>query len=629
MSTTLAMSTLAHSIEMANQYGPTNNVFQWLDYTLFFVFLVISSGIGIFFSVTGGRQKTVSEFLLGDRQLAFIPVTLSTSVSYISAITMIGRPSEMYLNGTMFMYADIGALLGFILIPFTFVPLLYPLKITSVFEYLERRFHSYSVRLLGNVLFMLRNVISLGISLYAPCVALERATGGTIKTVYSIIVSGFVATFYTSLGGLKAVVWTDAFQFVVMVAGIVLIIVRSTLDVGGLGLAWQLASNYSRIQFDEISPSLTIRHTVWSVIIGNFFDWFIIGVSPAAVQRYCSLSTQTKARYSVLLSGPASIIITVSSCLAGITVFAFYMKQGCDVYQAGWVGNYDQIIPYYIMDRLSYAGIPGIIVAALFAGSLSNLSSGLAALSATTWEDIIYKFSGRMRDLPASKATYVTKGLVVLYGILTTVMGYLTTSLGGTVLQASISFTGAVGGPFLAMFFLAAFFKHVHYVGVLVGPLVGVAFSLWLSIGSYLLGKQKVSLPSNLANCLFENQTTTLAPTSPIPTTPAPSFRESMMDSFYSISYLWYGTFGILITILTALLITGIIGKPKKPTDPNLLFHFGMCRNNEDDIKNCSFSVDEEDAYNQSNNRLMGGSCYEENGKSNDSKHLDHRCSRL
>ena len=113
---------------MANLY------FHWVDYLVFAVSLVISLGIGIFFSLTGGRQKTNSEYLMGDRRLSLIPVALSLLVSYISAVTILGHPAEMYLYGTQYALSWFGSALAAVLAGLIWVPLFYPLKLTSVNE---------------------------------------------------------------------------------------------------------------------------------------------------------------------------------------------------------------------------------------------------------------------------------------------------------------------------------------------------------------------------------------------------------------------------------------------------------------------------------------------------------------
>ena len=112
----------------------TTNQFGIADYVVFALFLVISAGIGIFFSLTGGRQKTTKEYLMGNRSMSLIPVSISILVSFKSAILILGSPAEIYLNGTIFMLGSLGMALACLLSSMIFVPLFFPLKITSAFE---------------------------------------------------------------------------------------------------------------------------------------------------------------------------------------------------------------------------------------------------------------------------------------------------------------------------------------------------------------------------------------------------------------------------------------------------------------------------------------------------------------
>ena len=119
--------------------------------------------------------------------------------------------------------------------------------------------------------------------------------------------------------------------------------------------------------------------------------------------------------------------------------------------------------------------------------------------------------------------------VVVGFGVLGTVVGYLAINLGGTVLQASLAFSGAIGGPSLGLFILAAFFPHSNWLGACVGSIISLGISLWLSVGAYSLQKQEVSLPhTNTTLCAPQNVTLTtlMTPTmssSFAPTTPAPA----------------------------------------------------------------------------------------------------------
>ncbi|PVD29794.1 hypothetical protein C0Q70_09051 [Pomacea canaliculata] len=134
------------------------NYLHWLDYVVMAALMVVSLGIGIFFAVYKGGQRTKEEYLLGNRQMSMIPVCLSMFITYQSAIALLGGPADVFNTGTMYLFLGGGVALSYIVGLFTAVPLLYPLKITSVNEYLQLRFDSKFVRLFATSVCIFRTI---------------------------------------------------------------------------------------------------------------------------------------------------------------------------------------------------------------------------------------------------------------------------------------------------------------------------------------------------------------------------------------------------------------------------------------------------------------------------------------
>ncbi|KAK3095438.1 hypothetical protein FSP39_014685 [Pinctada imbricata] len=151
----------------------SRRVFHIADYVIFIVTIVVSLGIGIFYALSGGRQRTTSEFLVGNRKMSVLPVAISLMVSFESSIMMLGLPAEIYTYGIQWIMAIIGLFVADMASVKIMVPLIYPLKITSAYEYLELRFKSRAVRLLGTFLGIMHYVFYMGIVLFGPAIALE------------------------------------------------------------------------------------------------------------------------------------------------------------------------------------------------------------------------------------------------------------------------------------------------------------------------------------------------------------------------------------------------------------------------------------------------------------------------
>ncbi|KAK3094561.1 hypothetical protein FSP39_003422 [Pinctada imbricata] len=538
--------------------------FDVWDWVVFALMLLISASIGIYYAIVGRKSKTTGDFLMGGRNMALIPVALSILVSFMSAILILGTPAEMYTKGTQYFMYIIGIMLAVVLAAQLFVPLLYPLKLTSSFEYLERRFDSKLAKLTGTIMMILQQVIYMGIASYAPSTALEAVTG--FPTWATIITVGVVSTFYTFLGGMKAVVWTDAFQSMIMLAGLLAIVIQGAIAVGGIENVWRINDEWHRIEFFDFNVDPTQRHSFWSLIIGGMVGWTATyGCNQASVQRYCALPTIQKAKTAVLLNIIGVFVLVLITCLAGIVVFAFYAQKGCDPLTNNEVENPNQIIPLFVLETLGYPGLPGLFISCLFSGALSTMSSCLNALSAVTWEDILKPFWG---DLSESKKTWITRLLVALYGGAGIGMSFVAMNLGGTVLQASLSFTGAASGPLLGIFLLGALFPWANYIvsmfeyGAVVGSICGLALPFWISIGAYSVVGQSDDLPYPTDNCTTDvNQTLNVMSTmSTTVTTTTTMAAITGIDKLYTISYLWYPSIGTATVVVVGLIVSFMTG---------------------------------------------------------------------
>ncbi|XP_023933015.1 sodium-coupled monocarboxylate transporter 1 isoform X2 [Lingula anatina] len=577
---------------------PTDNKFHWADYVILVAVLVASAATGIYYSLSGGKQKTNHEFLTADRKLKVAPVAVSLLVSLCSAISILGASAEMYYQGTQYYLFTYSLGLAAIVASVTFVPLLYPLRLTSVNEYLELRYKSKSVRILGFVILLIYTVLIMSVAIYAPATALEAVTGLPLwATILSV---GLVSTFYTALGGIKAVVWADVLQSLVMIGGILAIIIQGSLKVGGLEEVWNINDEGGRLDFFDFNPDPTKRHTFWAIIVGGTLQLVAFyGVNQASTQRYCNVETGAKAKLVMILNPPLWFIMYSLICLAGVVVYAYYASINCDPLKAKYIKNANQIIPYFLMDQLSYPGVPGLFIACILSGALSTVSSAQSALAAVTWEDV---FKPKLNHIAERKKTWISKGLVIFFGALCIGFAFLTSQLGGTVMQLGLSFQGAANGPLLGMFLLGALVPFANWLGVLIGGILGLAFPLWISFGAYLHKPPTNYLPTNISGCLSDRNASmvssavdllvtnlTTVPSVLASDSPAQD-RESGFDltRLYTVSYMWYGAVGLITTLVFGTVISLITGPMKREDiDDRLLFSWCCCCRKSETMSSC------------------------------------------
>uniref|UniRef100_A0A8C3BPI1 Sodium-dependent multivitamin transporter n=1 Tax=Cairina moschata TaxID=8855 RepID=A0A8C3BPI1_CAIMO len=429
--------------------------FTAIDYTIFTLLLVLSLAIGLFYALSGGRQRTVQEFLLANRSMGFLPVALSLLATFQSAVAILGVPAEIYRFGTEYWFLGCSYFLGLLIPAHVFIPVFYRLQITSTYEYLELRFNK-TVRIFGTVTFIFQMVIYMGVVLYAPALALNAVTGFDLWS--AVLTIGLVCTLYTTLGGLKAVIWTDVFQTLVMFAGQLAVIVVGAQRVGGMAHVWRVAEQEGKISGIDLNPDPYVRHTFWTLAFGGVFMMLsLYGVNQAQVQRYLSSRNERQAVLSCYAVFPCQQIVLCLSCLTGLVMFVYDREHPL---VTGNVSS-DQLVLYFVMDVLKdLPGLPGLFVACLFSGSLSTISSAFNSLATVTMEDLVRP---HCPGLSESRATQFSKLLALGYGLLCLGMAYLSSKL-GPVLQAAISIFGMVGGPLLGLFCLGMFFPCANPV---------------------------------------------------------------------------------------------------------------------------------------------------------------------
>ncbi|XP_057346106.1 sodium/iodide cotransporter isoform X5 [Manis pentadactyla] len=397
----------------------------------------------------------------------------------------------------------------------------------------------------------------------------------------------FLPVFYrlgltsTYQGGMKAVVWTDVFQVVVMLTGFWAVLARGTVLVGGLGQMLEVAQNHSRINLMDFDLDPRRRYTFWTFMVGGTLVWLsMYGVNQAQVQRYVACRTEKQAKLALLINQLGLFLIVSSAAGCGIIMFTFYID--CDPLLTGRISAPDQYMPLLVLDIFEdLPGVPGLFLACAYSGTLSTASTSINAMAAVTVEDLI---KPRLPRLAPQRLVVISKGLSLIYGSACLTVAALSSLLGGGVLQGSFTVMGVISGPLLGAFILGMFLPACNTPGVLSGMAVGVALSLWVAVGAALYPPSAQSmgvLLSSAANCAAPsaNASGLLGPLLATNTSGRASSpgmdpgRSALADNFYAISYLYYGALGTLSTVLCGALISCLTGPTKRSAlGPGLLW---------------------------------------------------------
>ncbi|XP_021119600.1 sodium-coupled monocarboxylate transporter 2 isoform X2 [Heterocephalus glaber] len=518
------------------------------DYVVFAALFVISSGIGVFFAIKERKKATSKQFLVGGREMSFGPVALSLTASFMSAVTVLGTPSEVYRFGASFILFFIAYTLVIIFTSELFLPVFYRSGITSTYEYLQLRFNK-AVRYTATLIYIVQTILYTGVVVYAPALALNQVTGFDLWG--SVFATGIVCTFYCTLGGLKAVVWTDAFQMMVMIVGFLTVLIQGSIKAGGFHNVLEQAANGSRLHIVDFDVDPLRRHTFWTISVGGTFTWLgIYGVNQSTIQRCISCKTEKHAKLALYFNLLGLWIILLCAVFSGLIMYSHF--KDCDPWTSGMISAPDQLIPYFIMEIFdTMPGLPGLFVACAFSGTLSTVAASINALATVTFEDFVKSCFPRLSD---KMSTWTSKGLCLLFGILCTSMAVAASLLGGVV-QASLSIHGMCGGPMLGLFSLGLVFPFVNWKGALGGLLTGITLSFWVAIGAFVYpapDSKTRPLPLSTEQCVPTNMTTS-----------APAVlasRPELADTWYSLSYLYYSAVGCVGCILAGLLISFVTG---------------------------------------------------------------------
>ncbi|XP_025163357.1 sodium-coupled monocarboxylate transporter 1 isoform X2 [Harpegnathos saltator] len=396
-------------------------------------------------------------------------------------------------------------------------------------------------------------VLYQSIVVYVPALALNQVSGIDIHLIGTIVCT--VCVFYTVLGGIRAVVWTDALQVGVMVAAVISVTALGTYHIGGVSEVWSRASELNRVQFLNFDPSPYTRHTVWTVLFGSWlYCTAYISVNQTMVQRYRSLESTRMSQWSIALFTFGIMVFISLCCWCGLVLLAWWSPPKCDPRVSGLITADDQLLPAYVMEIARHLhGIPGLFIAGIFGAALSSLSVGLNSTSVVILEDFV---KGCFKMKPSEQCSGIfVKLLVVLLGLLALSFVFLVEKLGG-VLSVTNSLAAVAAGTSFGVFTLGILFPWANSEGAFIGTIAGFAVSGWASfganaaIGSDVLRPRKLPIPyehcGNVSHdfaLMFEQQ-----------------HDEADVFPLYRLSYHWFAPLGTLVVLLVGALVTWITG---------------------------------------------------------------------
>ncbi len=298
---------------------------RFLDWAVVAAYLIYVIWDGIRMTKHSGN---VEGYFLANRSLPWWAVGLSVMATQLSAITLVGTTGQAYSDGMRFIQFYYGLPLAMVILCITAVPFFYRAKVYTAYEYLEKRFDA-KTRSLTSFFFLISRGLGVGVVIAAPSVILSIVLGW--HEVTTIFVMGLSTTFYTMIGGVQAVTWTDVKQMVVIFLGlsVVLIIILSSFPAEvSVADGLHLAGTTGRLTTIDTSFDLKERYTIWSGLIGALFLFLsYFGCDQSQVQRFLTAKSVSEGRTSLLMSAFLKIPMQFLILLIGVMVFVFYQFQ--------------------------------------------------------------------------------------------------------------------------------------------------------------------------------------------------------------------------------------------------------------------------------------------------------------
>ncbi len=437
----------------------------FLDYSSMVAYLIGMVAIGLWFS----RDKQDTEnYLLGNRSMAWWLLGVSYMISLMSTITLVAIPGEAYNNGLTMVISILLMPLTAVATFFIFIRFYFKSRVFTPFQYLEQRF-DHRVRAVGAAIYWLTRLMYLALVLYSSAKVFQGASGWPIPL--TIILVGVVGIAYTTVGGFRAVVWTDLVQFLVLAVGIFLILavaIRAVPD--GLIGAFQFAFENNRGFEAAKDPSFLsfdphVRLTLWLLLFGSLTSsLFGNSADQIAIQRLIATKGYAEAKRTLYMSVSLAVPVVLMLWMIGVAIFSFYGHQPEELRPESG----DLALFQFIGSHLP-SPIPGLIVAAMLAAVMSTLDSGMNSLATVATKDFYLRHWRKDAD-EASQIRFaksMTTGVGLFAIVVGLILGTLSSGIGETIIEAGAVWTtlGAVLAP---AFLLGVTSKRLNATGVLI-----------------------------------------------------------------------------------------------------------------------------------------------------------------
>jgi SSS family transporter len=441
-----------------------------LDFAIIALYL---AGITLFGLRFRKKQRSLRDYFLAGRDIPWWAIALSIVAAETSTLTIISIPGLAYDTNFTFLQVIMGYVVGRVVISFVLLPHYFRGDLYTAYELIERRF-GRGLRSLTAGLFLLTRAAAEGVRVYAVSIVVSIALG--TGEVASIAIITALTVIYTFEGGLAAVIWTDVVQTAIYVGGtLVGLVTILHLVPGGWPAIHASAAAAGKMQLFDFRANFLIPYTFWAGLIGGtFFTTASHGTDQLIVQRLLAARQEKQSMAALLSSGVAVFLQFALFLTVGIMLWAYYRVP------SAMFGKPDRIYPTFIVTRMPH-GISGLLIAAILAAAMSNLSAALNSLSSSA----IMDFYARLRPEANEKTKMRLSRLATLaWAIVLFALAWIALHKVGRVVEVGLQIASVAYGALLGVFLLGVLTRRANQLGAMVGMACGFTMELYLWLGT-------------------------------------------------------------------------------------------------------------------------------------------------
>ncbi|MDI9612251.1 MAG: sodium:solute symporter [Acidobacteriota bacterium] len=438
--------------------------FNWLDWIIVLAYLL---GITLFGLHFRKKQQSMHTYFLGGKTVPAWALALSIVGTETSTLTIISTPGIAFAGNLSFLQLIMGYLVGRVIISLILIPAYFKGEMYTAYELMQRRFGP-RVKHATASMFLVTRALAEGVRVFAIAIVVGIVLGS--GDIWSILIISALTLIYTFQGGFTAVIWTDVVQLGIYLGctAITFFVILGLIPNGWEGV---MAAAGPKFAVWNFSPDISIPYTFWAGIIGGaFLTTASHGVDQLIVQRLLAAKTERDSKIALLSSGVIVLLQFTLFLVIGIMLYSFYHYRPDLAAPAAA----DRIFPDFIVNYLPH-GVRGIMVAAILAAAMSNLSSALNAMASTTVVDFVRPFV--KADLSAASQLRISRWFTVFWGVALAALAVLSRGV-GSVLEAGLTIASITYGSMLGVFLLGVLTKRANERGAILGMAVGLVSML-------------------------------------------------------------------------------------------------------------------------------------------------------